>query len=194
MKAQRSSASSRSMVQLSGWSFVVPTYSGPAPAPYPARACFTALSTPSSSLRIRHKHPSSSLSAFSCNLTAACPRPSRPLRIKTFSSPVVCGGNWINPSQCDIQTWAQPTFEWRLVCRENTETPREPKALKTAHDRIQSAIVPPSCRECRCRIPHIPKIVTLLTLLEFSSLVWFRLGDEGVVEGDQIGAWALFVL
>jgi hypothetical protein len=77
-----------------------------------------------------------------------------------------------------------------LVCRENTKTPREPEALQTAHDRIQSAVVPTSCRECRRCIPHIREIVFLLTLLGYSYFARFRLGDEGVVEGDQIGAWA----
>lgn len=40
------------------------------------------------------------------------------------------------PSQGDMRTQAQPTLEWRLVCRENTKTSREPEALQAAHGRI----------------------------------------------------------
>lgn len=75
-----------------------------APTLYPARICFTALSTPSSSLRIRHKHPSSSCSGFSRNLNAARPCPSPPPRIKIFSSPVVRVAIRPTPSQDYMQT------------------------------------------------------------------------------------------
>jgi hypothetical protein len=85
-------------------------------------------------------------------------------------------------------------LEWRLVCRENTKTSREPEALQAAHGRIQSAVIPSSCREYRHCIPHTRKIVTLLALLGCFYLVWFRLDNERGIEGDQIGAWALFVV
>ena len=61
-----------------------------------ARICFTANRTPSSSLRMRHKYPSSSLSELSRSLNAARPRPpSASPRIKIFSSPVVFSGRQI---------------------------------------------------------------------------------------------------
>lgn len=83
------------------------------------------------------------------------------------------------------------TLEWWLVCRENRETPGEAEALEAAHDRVQSPVAPPSCRECRGRVPHAREIVILLVLLWCSYLAWLRLGDKRGVEGDQIRAWAL---
>jgi hypothetical protein len=56
------------------------------------------------------------------------------------------------------------TLEWRLVCRDNRETPGEPEALQAANDRIQSPVAPPSCGECRRCIPHVREIVILPAL------------------------------
>lgn len=60
---------------------------------YLSRISFTAPNTRSSSLRIRHIHPSSSASWFSRSLNAVQPLPSRPPRIKIFSSPTAHSRN-----------------------------------------------------------------------------------------------------
>lgn len=139
------------------------------PNPYQDKTCFTASSMASSSLRMRHKQPSSSSSELSCNLNAACPPPFGPSRIKTFRSPAVTEG--IRPVHGYLMRKHRiPTFKWRLVCRENSKPPGEPEALQAAHDRIESPVAPSSCGECRRCVPHIREVVILLALFRCSYL------------------------
>jgi hypothetical protein len=161
-----------------------------------ARTCFTAVSTSSSSLRMRHKYPSSSLSELSCSLNAARPRPpSASPRIKIFSSPVVFLGRQIRTGWRKRRDIAGLTFERRLVRRKNRKTPLETEALQPTHGRVNGSVAPPSCREGGQRIPCVRKVVVLLTV--FVGYVGrlfprFRLLYEGRVQGDQIGTGTLF--
>ena len=100
---------------------------------YVARTVFTAINTSSSSLCMRHKYPSSSLSELSRSLNAArpCPPFASP-RIRTFRSPVIPGRQFRTEAQKDGACGVVTYLRMAAGPREGPQGPAGDRGLAAA--------------------------------------------------------------